>query len=279
MANSVFPPKENMLEKIFEKRKPIIGVIHSKPLPGAPKYKGEPMDSVYEFAINEAKRFEEGGVDGIIVENGWDIPFAKPEDIGFETVTSMSVMSELVARETSLPIGVNCLANAAFASLTIGKASRSDFIRVNQWCNAYVANEGIIEGRAAQVLRDRARLHADDIAVFADVHVKHGSHSICADRSIGEMTRDAEWFDADVLIATGNRTGDPTQVSEVQNIKESANLPVIIGSGLNIDNCASLMEVADGAIVATSLKKDGVWWNEVDVERVKKLMDIVNSLR
>ncbi len=74
--------------------------------------------------------------------------------------------------------------------------------------NAYVANEGFIEGPAAEATRYRAGLHARDIKVFADVHVKHGAHAIVADRSINELTRDAEFFDADVVIVTGQRTGD-----------------------------------------------------------------------
>lgn len=43
---------------------------------------------------------------------------------------------------------------------------------------------------------------------LADVHVKHGSHAIVADRPVAEQARDAEFFAADAMIATGSRTGD-----------------------------------------------------------------------
>lgn len=275
----VYPEKPNALLTLFKTTKPIIGVIHSLPLPGSPHYHDKDLNRALDYAVSEAQAYAKGGVDGLIVENAWDIPFAKPEDIGIETVAAMSVMSDHVRQAVSIPVGINCLANGALQSLAIGKASGAHFIRVNQWANAYVANEGLIEGAAAKAMRYRRNINAEDLFIFADVHVKHGSHSIVADRSIPEQARDAEWFAADVLIATGNRTGHATPIEEVQAIKSATNLPVIVGSGLSVDNVESLFTVADGAIVASSLKKDGVWWNPVDIDRVYRLMDIVHKIR
>src|SRR5437763_1761049 len=82
------------------------------------------------------------------------------------------------------------------------------FGRVNQWANAYVANEGIVEGAAAEALRYRSALRAEDIRIFADAHVKHGAHAIVQDRPLEELVRDVEFFSADAVIATGQRTGD-----------------------------------------------------------------------
>jgi uncharacterized protein len=172
-----------------------------------------------------------------------------------------------------------CLANAAIESLAVAKAVEASFIRSNQWANAYVANEGIVEGAAAHALRFRSAIHGHEIRVFADVHVKHGSHAIVADRDIAELTRDVEAFDADVLIATGQRTGDPTQEQEVTAIKKAATKEVLVGSGLTADNAAELIAVADGAIVGSSMKVDGVWWQRVDLQRVRRVMREVEQLR
>jgi uncharacterized protein len=171
------------------------------------------------------------------------------------------------------------LANAAIESLAVAKAVEASFIRSNQWANAYVANEGIVEGAAAHALRFRSAIHGHEIRVFADVHVKHGSHAIVADRDIAELTRDVEAFDADVLIATGQRTGDPTQEQEVTAIKKAATKEVLVGSGLTADNAAELIAVADGAIVGSSMKVDGVWWQPVDLQRVRRVMREVEQLR
>ena len=129
------------------------------------------MNAIVQYAVEEAQAYVEGGMDGIIVENSWDLPFLRPEDIWHETVATMSVVADSVREATSLPIGINVLANAGEAAIAVAKASRASFIRVNQWVNAYVSNEGIVQGNSAKILRYRAVLQAQDVAIFADVHV------------------------------------------------------------------------------------------------------------
>lgn len=275
----VFPRKENALAAIFgSSAKKIIGVIHSKPLPGSPHYQGELLEEVYRFAVEEGERYRRGGVHGLIVENHWDIPFAKPEDLGLETAATMAVMADRVKTEIGLPVGINVLANGVECSLAVAKAAGADFVRSNQWVNAYVANEGFVEGAAPKAARYRALLRAEGVRFFADVHVKHGSHAIVADRSIEEQVLDAEFFDADVLIATGQRTGAEADLSELEEIKEAASLPVIVGSGVSVENAERILGIADGAIVASSLKEDGNWWSPVSTEKAKRLMEVVGAL-
>jgi membrane complex biogenesis BtpA family protein len=276
---AMLPQKDNVLVKLFSSVKPLIGTIHCAPFPGAPRYQGESMNSIVEHAVGEARAYAEGGMDGLIVENAWDLPFLRPEDIWYETVATMSVVANQVREATSLPVGINVLANAGEAAVAVAKASRASFIRVNQWVNAYVSNEGIVQGNSARILRYRAVLQAEEVAIFADVHVKHGAHAIVADRPVEEQARDVEFFDADVAIATGNHTGDATPVGEIENIRKGTHLPVIIGSGLTPVNALELLEKADGAIVGTSLKENGAWWGKVSVDRVRALVREVNKLR
>lgn len=276
---NVFPPKPNYLNEIFDQEKPIIGMIHLRPLPGSPHYDGENLDQVVEFALKDVEAYLDGGIDGLIIENGWDLPFSKPEDIGPETSAAMSYVTKPIMEKSKLPVGINVLANGAKHSLAIAKATGAEFIRVNQWVNAYVANEGLVEGASAKATRYRSYIKGEEIKIFADVHVKHGSHSIVADRPISQQTLDNIFFDADVLISTGQRTGDETSIKELKKIKSNTQLPVIIGSGLNAENAHKIMSKADGAIVGTYVKKDGLWWENVNAEKVKKLMDEVKKAR
>jgi len=276
---SIFPQKPDYLQEIFHTKKPIIATLHLKPLPGSPLYQGPGLTEAIDAALYDARMYKEGGVDGIIIENGGDLPFSKPEDVGYETVAAMTRITDLVRKEYQIPVGINTLANAAIPALAVASASESSFIRCNQWVNAYVANEGIIEGAAAKALRYRSMIRANQIKVFVDVHVKHGSHSIVADRTLMDQTRDAIFFDADVLIATGSRTGDATPIDEILGIKEHSPLPVIIGSGLDPQNVNELFKVADGAIVGTFFKRNAYWWEPVELDRVKKLMDQVANFR
>jgi membrane complex biogenesis BtpA family protein len=271
-AKPVFRPRPNAIQALFGRRKAVIGVIHSLALPGSPGYDGMTMQEIIDFAVAEATRYRDGGVDGLIVENHGDIPFAKPEHLGPETAAAMAVMTDAVRRASGLTVGVNVLANGAIQALAVAKAAGASFIRVNQWANAYVANEGFMEGPAAAAARYRAWLQAREVKIFADVHVKHGAHAITADRSIPELARDVEFFDADVAIATGQRTGDSATMEELSTIADSTSLPVAVGSGVTPANVGDIFTVADAVIVASYLKQDGVWWNPVDPDRLRSFM-------
>ncbi len=278
-APKVLPDKGNALEKLFPVKKPVIGVIHLKPLPGAPRYEGQEVREIYAAAAADARTLAAGGIDGIIVENASDLPFARPDDIGPETVAALTGACMEVRAAVDVPIGITCVANGAIPALAIAKAVGARWVRVNQWVNAYVANEGFLNGPAPAAMRYRSMIGARDVAIFADVHVKFGAHAITADRSIAEQATDAEWFDADVLIATGTRTGSPTEPREVEEVRAGTNLPIVVGSGLAPEQVPDLFAVADGAIIGQWLKQDGRWWNPVDPRRVETLMNAVSKMR
>ncbi len=278
-SKPVYRIKPNAIEALFGRRRAVIGVIHSHALPGSAGYDGESMEAIIQFAIDEAARYKVGGVDGLIVENHGDIPFAKPDELGPETAACMAVMTDAVRRASGLPVGVNVLANGAIQALAVAKAAGASFIRVNQWANAYVSNEGFLDGRAGAATRYRAWLHARNVRVFADVHVKHGAHAITGDRAVAELARDVEFFDADVAIATGQRTGDAASLDEIREIASGCSLPVAVGSGVTPGNVGDILSIADAVIVASYLKRDGVWWNPVDPERLAAFMAVVQQVR
>ncbi len=282
MGNEIIYTSGKNLKDIFPVNKPIIPTLHLCSLPGAPFYRGSSMQELLDYTMDEVEILLKCGVDGFIVENHGDIPFVKPEQFPYETVAGMSFIGAEVSRAAKkhhVALGVNCLANAAIPALAVAKAVDAQFIRVNQYANAYVANEGFVEGRAGQILRYRSSIKGDDIAVFTDVHVKHGSHAIVADRPITEQAKDALFFCSDVLICTGSRTGDAPTDEELREIKVSDTVPVIVGSGITPDNVERIMRVADGGIVASYFKKDGIWTNKVDYDRTMYFMDVVRELR
>jgi uncharacterized protein len=265
--------------KIFQKTKVAIGVLHCPPLPGTPRYDGEAVEALYDRALRDAEAYVEGGIDGLIIENHGDLPFLKPHRIGPETAAAMAVITDRVRRAFDVPLGINVLANAGIPALAIAKSAGAAFIRVNQWANAYVANEGFIEGEAAEILRYRASISAKDVLIFADTHVKHGAHAIVADRSISELTRDVEFFDADAVIATGQRTGDSVDLQELEEIGRATRLAVLVGSGVTLSNVGAILERAAGVIIGSSLKMDGTWWSAVDRQKVARFMQDVAMLR
>ena len=263
---------DGVINQIFRRSKALIGMIHCPPFPGSPRYRGESLNQIYDACLRDAEFLVNNGLHGLIVENHGDVPFSKPDDIGPETPAFMAVVVERIKRNFDVPIGINVLANAPITAFAIARATDSAFIRVNQWANAYIANEGFMKGRAAQAMRFRSALRGEGIKVFADSHVKHGSHSITSDRSIGELTRDLDFFDVDAVIATGHRTGDSATLEEIEEVADATSLPVLVGSGVDADNIAQILTRASAVIVASSLKKDGVWWNPVDPEKVRSFV-------
>ena len=243
--------KIDAIQAIFSRPKAVIGVIHCDPFPGSPKYRGKPVSAIIDRALRDAENYIAGGVHGL-----------------------MAVITEKVRERFGVPLGINVLANAALPAFATALAGGADFIRVNQWANAYIANEGFIEGAAAKALRYRSQLRAEHIRVFADSHVKHGSHAIVADRSIRELTRDVDFFEADAVIATGQRTGDSATLEEIDEIRAATTLPLLVGSGVTPANVCQILARTQAVIVASALKVDGVWWNDVDRERVKAFMAV-----
>ncbi len=264
---------QNAIEEIFGRKKALIGMIHCPAFPGAPRYRGATREEIYSSCRRDAERLIAGGMHGLLVENHGDIPFSKPEDIGHETAAFMAVVADRLSQEFGVPLGINVLANAPIPAFAVAAASGASFIRVNQWANAYVANEGFMEGRAAEALRYRSKLRAEGIRVFADSHVKHGSHAIVADRGVTELTRDLAFFDADGVIATGQRTGDSAAIDEIETVRDATHLPVLVGSGVSLENVVPILERVDAVIVASSLKEAGVWWNPVEAARVAAFVE------
>jgi hypothetical protein len=275
---SVARDRGSALQDIFDRAEDVlIGVVHLLALPGAPDYEGGGAGAVYERGLADARAYAAAGFDGLIVENHGDIPFSKPEDIGPETAAHMAVVTDRIGRETGLPLGINVLANAAVHAMAIASAANARFIRVNQWANAYVANEGFIEGAAAKALRYRSQLRAAEVRIFADAHVKHGAHAVVQDRPVAELVRDVEFFNADVVIATGQRTGHAADLDYIRGIDAATSLPTLVGSGVAPDNVRDILGIVNGVIVASALKQDGVWWNPVDPARAKGFVSRARS--
>jgi membrane complex biogenesis BtpA family protein len=266
-----------MFTSTFPDRKPVIGVIHVGALPGTPAS----STSVAELAAaakDETKLYHASGVDGIIIENMHDVPYLRGE-AGPEIVAAMTLLGQVVKSESGLPVGIQILAGANLEAMAAAHAAGLDFIRAEGYVFAHIADEGWIESSAAQLLRYRKQIGAENVRVWTDVKKKHSSHAITTDISLGDTAEAAEFMRSDAIIVTGSTTGRPPQLSDVQEVKAHCRLPVVLGSGIDVDNIASFYEAADGFIIGSYFKRDGHWANTIDEQRVLRLMEAVNKLR
>ncbi|MEN9936624.1 MAG: hypothetical protein RLZZ387_3203 [Chloroflexota bacterium] len=260
------------LGEIFRTPKPVIGMVHCWPLPGAPGYTGYGMDTIIDNALRDAHALAEAGCDGLIVENMWDIPFRAGPHIPPESIATHAVVARAVKQSVALPMGINLVHNGGVSLLAIGIASGAEFIRVCMFTGAGVWDAGEWdEGCAADLMRRRKELHAEHIKIFADVDKKHSVRFPGIDLATHiEWTR---FFGADALIVSGRMTGDAPDIGKVREAKAMAgDRPLIIGSGADERNIGAFMGVADAVIVGSSIKEGGLCENPVDLERTRRFV-------
>lgn len=264
-------------ESIFGVKHPVIGMIHVQALPGTPNYQGN-INFIFNKALQEARLYKESGIDALMLENMHDVPYQK-NGVGAEIVSMMTRIAFAIKQETNLPLGIQILAGANKEALAVAKTAQLEFIRAEGFVFGHVADEGYIDSQAADLLRYRKQIDATDIAVFTDIKKKHSSHAVTADVDIVETAHAAEFFLSDGLIITGKQTGFETDLDEIKGVKAHTQLPVIIGSGVSIDNVAQYLPISDALIVGSYFKKEGFWKNELDAYRIKEFMEKVNQLR
>lgn len=265
------------MTSLFSRPKPVIGVIHVGALPGTPR-SSQAVSELVTSARNEAKLYRESGVDGVIIENMHDVPYLRGE-VGPEIVAAMTAIAAEVKRECALPVGVQLLAGANIEALAVAHAAGLDFIRAEGYAYAHVADEGLIQASAAKLLRYRKLIGATRVQVWADVKKKHAAHAITADVSLGETAETIEFMGADCVIVTGSATGKPPNVADVQEAKSHCHLPVFLGSGITESNVAEFYDNADGFIIGTAFKLDGLWSNTVDPARVTSFVQNIQRVR
>jgi len=246
----------------------LVGVVHLLPLPGSPRWAGD-MNAVVRRAVKDAAAYEKGGAGALIVENYGDAPFLKA-DLFPETVAALARCAAAVRDAVDLPLGVNALRNDARAALGVAVACGASFIRVNVHAGTMATDQGLVEGDAAGTLRARAGLGAaETVSVLADVHVKHARPLV--DEDPGRAAADlVERAGADGLVVSGPATGEATDPADLEAVRRAApDALLLAGSGATKRNAARLLELADGLIVGTSLKRGGRTAGPVDVTRVR----------
>jgi membrane complex biogenesis BtpA family protein len=266
-----------MTEGMFATRKPLVGVIHVGALPGAPRASAG-VDELTDAAVSEAKAYRDGGVDALMIENMHDVPYLRGS-VGPEVVAAMAVVGRAVKSESKLPVGVQILAGANVEAVAVAHAAGLDYVRVEAYAFAHVADEGIIESSAAELLRFRRKIGAEGVRVWADVKKKHAAHAITSDVSLGETAATVEFMLGDAVIVSGAATGEPPRASDVREAKSHCRVPVLLGSGVTPENVSEFYDAADGFIVGSYFKEGGLWSNTVEPARVARMVEALRSLR
>jgi len=259
---------------IWPATKPLIGMVHLLPLPGAPRWDGS-MSAVLDRAKRDATVLQDAGFHGVLVENFLDAPFFA-QSVPAETVAALTAAVLRVVDSVSLPVGVNVLRNDAAAALAIAGATGASFMRVNVHTGSMYTDQGLIEGQAAATLRRRADLGLG-VRILADVHVKHASP--LPGSTLGTSAVDT-WHRglADALVVSGSATGQGTNADHLREMRRAVpDATLLVGSGLGSDTAAELLELADGAIVGTSVMNERRPGTGIDPDRAAAFIAAVRG--
>lgn len=263
-----------VVSSLFGASRALIGVIHLEALPGTPGNRSK-VATIAERAVAEARIYESAGFHGLAIENTHDRPYLKGS-VGPEIGSAMAVVGAEIRRATKLPLGVQVLAGANSWAIAVAHACGADFVRVEGFVFAHVADEGMIESSAGALLRYRRAIGADRVRIFADIKKKHSAHAITADVDIVETGKAAEFFQADGIIVSGVSTGEAADPDEVRDVSKAVKIPTLIGSGITPENIYDY--AADAFIVGSSVKRDGIWSSPLDEARVRLLVNAWRQL-
>ena len=257
----------NALREKLKKEKVIIGMVHLLPLPGSPGYKGN-LDDIYEAGLKDLRALEKGGAGAIIIENFGDVPYARENEL--INKIAFATMVARLRKETKLPVGINYQFNDVETEWAVAYNCDVDFLRCEVFAENRIGPNGVFVAAGPELMRIKAH-YKKDIMILADASVKHTF--ALAEQPLDFTIESLIEGGADGIIVTGITTGVNPSVDDVKLVKKHAKkLPVILGSGINEKNVNDYLPYINGAIVGSSLKKDHIVENPVDVNNVKKFM-------
>lgn len=240
-----------MLEDVFERDKPIIGMVHLAPMPGTYHYTGKTVEQYVEEALEDAMILQEAGFDAIMIQNTHDVPTAAK--VGPEVVAYMSAIGTELRRHVSIPIGVNIHKNDPESTLAVASVLNASFVRLKVYVGEVMDAEGITRGCAARALAYKQYLHLHNLNIWADIY--DITSWPLTSQPIGEMAHWALKFGgADGLVITGRVFSET--LDRVRQVKERRpDADVIIGGGIKHHNVQEALRLADAVIVGSALEE------------------------
>jgi membrane complex biogenesis BtpA family protein len=263
-------------EEIFKTKKPIIAMCHLLALPGDPAYdKAGGMKQVIEWARKDLKALQDGGVDGVMFSNEFSLPYlTRLETV---TVAAMArVIGELTA-EIHVPFGVNCLWDPE-ASLDLAVATGAKFVR-EIFTGVYASDFGLWNTNCGATVRHQYKIGGESVKLLFNIVPEAAAY--LAERDIIAIAKTTVFnTHPDALCVSGITAGAQTDINVLEKVKAAIQeTPVFANTGLRMENVEKTLAIADGAVVGTTFKIDGVFENHVDIDRVRNFMKKVKDFR
>lgn len=261
---------------LFNKSKIIIGMVHFPALPGFILYDDKKgINWIVSRVRDDLHALQDGGIDAVLFCNENDRPYCLNAD--YATVATMARTIGQLLDEIKVPFGIDVLWDPK-AALAIAKATGAQFVR-EVLTGTFVSDMGLWSPSVGEIYKYKKLIDGENIKVFFNICAEFASS--LDKRPIEEVAKSVVFSSlADAILISGPRTGVPPSIETLARVKETiGDIPVLVNTGVNIENVREFLAVADGAIVGTSLKRDGITWNPVDIERVRRFMESVEAWR
>lgn len=265
----------DLMERTFGVRKPVIAMLHLTGLPGRPWHDvAAGMDRCVEVVGRDLVILQDAGVDGVMFCNEQDLPYQLK--VGPEIVAAMASVVGQLKGEVKVPFGANLLWDA-IASLAVARATGAAFVR-EVMTGVYESDLGMIEPSFGEIGGYRTAIGATDVLLFDNIQPEFAS--AIGSRTVADRAKGAAFLGADAILISGPAAGTQFDMSLLRAAKDAVpNTPVIANTGVRPETIEDIFKIADGAIVGTSLKRDGNTWNEVEPDRARRLMDAAGRAR
>lgn len=261
---------------LFQVEKPIIAMLHLLPLPGDPSYdENGGIPKILNRAIQDLEALQNGGVDGILISNEFSLPYQTKVDT--QVVTTMARLIGQMLPRIRVPYGVDVLWDP-YKVFDLAVAVEAKFVR-EVFTGAYASDLGLWQFEYGEIVRHRKNIGA--MGVKALFNIVPEAAKYLADRDVVSVAKSTVFnCQPDALCVSGLTAGASADMQIIQKVKEAVPSTVIFANtGVRLENVDAQLGVADGAIIGTTFKKDGYFFNEVDECRVRIFMDKVKQLR
>jgi uncharacterized protein len=269
---------DNWLTELTGVSKPIIGMVHLPALPGSPLFDADGgMKAIREWVRRDLDALQSGGIDAVMFCNENDRPYRLDAD--FASVAATADVVATMRDQLSVPFGVNVLWDPK-ATLAVAKATGAAFCR-EIFTGAFAGDFGLWVRCAGDSARYRREIGADNVRMLFNINAEFAAP--IAPRPVADLARSVAFSsNPDAICVSGlitSQAADASELAEVANAVKGTGVPILVNTGFKASNAETLLTYADGAVVGSSLKVDGITWNPVDQNRVKEMMTTVKSLR
>lgn len=263
------------MDKMFGVKAPIFAMLHLRPLPGDPLYRGGGMREVVAKARDDLHALQGGGVDAIIVSNEFSLPY--PRKMQHVTPAAMAYAIGAIRSEVTVPLGVDAISDGR-ATIDLAAAVDADFVR-GTFTGVYVGDGGFYNNDISELLRRRAELGMDSLRMLyflnpeSDVNLDR--------RPLGSIAKSVAFkASPDAYCISASAAGKDVADDLLREVKEAVpQIPVVCNTGCRNDTIKDKLRYADAAVVGTTFKVDGELYNPVDESRVRSFMDVVAAIR